>query len=81
MVRVTLYVREECHLCREAEATLSRLASQLGLTWERVDIEGDPELERRYGEKVPVLAINGKPMLSAPLSEKQIRQLFRAKRH
>jgi len=54
-VRLTLYGRRYCHLCEDMERALARLRHELGFTLEIVDVDLDPELERRYGEHVPIL--------------------------
>ncbi len=47
-----LYQRDDCHLCDLALDVLAR-ARAPGV--ELVFIDGQPELEQRYGERVPVL--------------------------
>ena len=56
---VTLYTREGCCLCDEAKRVLSTRARQADFDYEELDIDGDPELLRRYNDEVPVIAING----------------------
>ena len=53
---LTLYYREQCHLCdamRKALAAFSR--RQHAIEWREIDIDRDPELIRRYDALVPVL--------------------------
>ncbi|HET7162495.1 MAG TPA: glutaredoxin family protein [Rhodanobacteraceae bacterium] len=51
-MHLTLYQRDDCKLCDEAVALLARVhAPEFGSVW----IDGDAELESRYGERVPVL--------------------------
>lgn len=57
---VVLVTRAGCHLCDEAAATLNRLAAELGFTWQPVDVDADPERQDRYGERVPVILIDGR---------------------
>jgi len=54
-VRLTLYARSYCHLCEEMAQALGPLAVELGFTVVPIDVDSDPALESRYGEKVPVL--------------------------
>jgi hypothetical protein len=70
---LALYVRRDCHLCEEMEAMLTKLAKKLGYAWQPVFIDGDPELEQRYGESIPVLAVDGTPLLYAPFTLQQAR--------
>jgi hypothetical protein len=56
-VRLTLISRAGCHLCEVAEQTLDRVAPG---QWAKVDVDSDIELERDYGDRVPVLLLDGK---------------------
>jgi hypothetical protein len=47
-----LYQRDDCKLCDEAVALLARARVP---DFESIWIDGDAELEARYGERVPVL--------------------------
>ncbi len=57
---VLLYGRSGCHLCDVAEETLHELAKSLQFNLTKVLIDGDPDLEYKYGEQIPVVTINGK---------------------
>jgi glutaredoxin len=57
--RVTLYTRVGCHLCETAEAVLSAERAASPFLLEVVDVDTDPELVRRYGVRVPVVAVDG----------------------
>ena len=58
--RVVLYGAEGCHLCDRARATVVELRDELGFELEEIEIDGDPELEARYRELIPVVEIDGK---------------------
>jgi glutaredoxin len=57
---VTLITRVGCHLCEQAEATLRRLAGELGYAYTEVDVDGDPALLDEYSDRVPVILIDGR---------------------
>jgi glutaredoxin len=57
---VVLYHSEGCHLCEKARRTLVGLRDELGFDLREVEIGGDPELEARYREWLPVVEIDGK---------------------
>jgi glutaredoxin len=59
MNTVTLYTRVGCHLCEEAERVLEGERAATPFRLELVDIDRDPELVRRYGVRVPVVAVDG----------------------
>jgi glutaredoxin len=63
LTRVTLYGRPGCPLCEEARATVDAARASRGFALEEVDISLDPRLERHYGERVPVVAIDGEDAL------------------
>lgn len=60
MIRVTLYGREDCHLCQEMRAVVEEVRAEVPLELEEVDVDGDPALVAAYGDEVPVLCVNGR---------------------
>ena len=60
MTVVTIYSRENCHLCDVAVESLESVKSELNFEIEKIYIDGDTELVNRYGEEVPVIHIDGK---------------------
>lgn len=52
---LVLYSRDYCHLCHDMIEALRPLQQARGFRLRVVEVDDDPELERRYGEKVPVL--------------------------
>ena len=47
--------REGCHLCDEARPVLEKVAKSMNVGIREVDIDGDDELTRLYGLRVPVI--------------------------
>ncbi|MCX6436013.1 MAG: glutaredoxin family protein [Actinobacteria bacterium] len=56
---VTVYSRHGCHLCEDAVKTLEGMRKELAFEIEIIYIDGNPELEKLYGNEVPVIHING----------------------
>jgi glutaredoxin len=56
---VTIYSRHGCHLCEDAEKILEGLQPELDFEIEIIYIDGNPELEKLYGEQIPVIHIDG----------------------
>jgi thioredoxin reductase (NADPH) len=54
-VKLTLLVRAYCHLCDEMSEDLAPLLASCDATVELLDVDADPVLEARWGDKVPVL--------------------------
>ena len=57
--QVVIYSRVNCHLCQEAEINVREVLTEIPFKLEVIYIDGDQELERLYGEEVPVTLING----------------------
>jgi glutaredoxin len=55
-VRLVLYTRPGCHLCEVAVADLE----SLGEPFVEIDITTDEALEIEYGERIPVIVLDGK---------------------
>ena len=54
-VVLTLLSRSYCHLCDDMAAALAPLAARVGARVVVIDVDADPALEARHGERVPVL--------------------------
>jgi VanZ family protein len=52
---VTLVSGADCHLCHEAREILNRVARDVSLVLEEVDVASDPALKSRYGDQIPVI--------------------------
>ena len=58
-LEVKLYSRSYCHLCDELLAALEPWRSAAHVAITVIDVDAEPALEARYGERVPVLAWEG----------------------
>lgn len=58
--RLTLLTREGCHLCDDAKEAMARVAATAGVGWREVDVATDIELEREYGDRLPVILLDGR---------------------
>ena len=59
MTLVTLYGKPGCHLCDEARGVLRSIRLERDFELAEVDISLDPGLNREYGERIPVVAVDG----------------------
>jgi hypothetical protein len=73
-IRVALYYGHGCHLCERALAQVRALRAELGFALEEVAIDGDPELEARYRELVPVVEIDGEQVFTYYVHEDAFRR-------
>jgi glutaredoxin len=71
-VQVTLYSRPGCHLCDEMKAVILRVAARVPLTLREVDISVDSDLERRFGEQIPVLFVEEQQVARYRITETQL---------
>jgi glutaredoxin len=74
MPLVTLYGKPGCHLCDEARAAVRRVRAERGFDLEEVDISLDPVLHHRYGERIPVLALDGEELFDYLVDEAVLRE-------
>ena len=59
MTVVTLYGKPGCHLCDDAKAAIEQVRADREFELKEVDISIDPGLFRQYGERIPVVAVDG----------------------
>jgi glutaredoxin len=77
-VRVVLYTRKGCHLCEDAYAFLRHEQRRFGYQLEVVDVDAVSDLVVRYGEKVPVVAVDGKVRFWGVINPVLLTRLLRA---
>ena len=58
--RVTVMTRRNCSLCVKAEEAVARICGELGVGWTSEDVDTDGELRAEYGDRVPVILIDGR---------------------
>jgi glutaredoxin len=73
MTKLTLYTRPDCCLCDDARAMIDRARCEFSFELEEVDIASDPALVDRYGERVPVVLLNGLPIFELRVDEHELR--------
>ena len=59
---MTLYGKPGCHLCDDARVVVERVRAEHPFELREVDISLDPQLNREYGERIPVLALDGEEL-------------------
>jgi glutaredoxin len=59
---LTLYGKPGCHLCDDARAAVERVTARHKVPVEQVDVSRDPVLFARYGERIPVLELDGETL-------------------
>lgn len=77
-LRVRLYTRDGCGLCRRAETLVAREARRAEV--ELIDIDDDDDLVQRFGVRVPVLEVEGVELAAYELGPGDVRRALRAAR-
>jgi glutaredoxin len=75
--RITLLGRQGCHLCDEARSVISKVAAELGVTWEERDITRSEADLREYWDKIPVTLVDGVQHDFWRVSEDRLRRALR----
>jgi glutaredoxin len=70
---VVLYSKPGCHLCDMTHQLLLGLQREFDLAIEEIDITRDAALLERYRETIPVLVIDDRATLAAPIRTADIR--------
>jgi hypothetical protein len=79
--RLTLIVRAYCHLCDDMRDALRALMGPLpggGVGIDEIDVDSDPALEARWGDKVPVLLAGDRELCHFTLDRAVVRRALGA---
>jgi glutaredoxin len=71
-IQIDIYSRPACHLCDEAKHVIERVQRRFGFAIRVINIESDPELEKKYGEQIPVVFINGNKAFKYHVDEAEL---------
>ncbi len=74
--RVTFYGKAGCCLCDEAKQALAEVRAERPFALEEVDVSLDPVLHRRYGERIPVLCVDGQEAFELGVEAAALRDLL-----
>jgi glutaredoxin len=75
---VVMYTRSGCSLCDTAWKLLEDLARRYPLSLKTVDIAVDEELTRRFGERIPVIEVNGEERMWGRINAMMLERLLKA---
>jgi hypothetical protein len=76
MTKLTFYTKTDCCLCDDALTALERVHRDFDFELERVDVASSPELDERYGTRVPVIALDGSELFEYRVDESALRGLL-----
>jgi hypothetical protein len=76
--KVRLLEKPDCGLCAEAYRALRRVALDVPVDVDRVDITKDPALFDRYALRIPVVTMGERELDAAGVDDRAIRAWLRA---
>lgn len=74
MKKVTLFTRQNCHLCETAHEIIERVGLRIPFTLEIIDVD-DPDHEHwldQYDHHVPVIHVDGTEIARHRLNEEKL---------
>ena len=72
---VTLYTKPDCPLCDDAREALERVRARRPFELHMVDITTDERLNKRYRERIPVIAIDGADTFDYHVDERALEHM------
>jgi Glutaredoxin-like domain (DUF836) len=78
--RITLITRVGCHLCDDARVAVARIAEETGAGWRELDVDADPVRADEYGDRVPVILVDGREHGYWRVEEKRLRDALAGRR-
>ena len=77
-MRLTIVHRQDCELCDQMLAELRALGRRQDLPpLDLVDVDSDPDLQRRHGLNVPVLLLDGSVVCRNRLDSTELLRILR----
>ena len=73
--RVVVYTRQGCGLCAAAERQVAAEATRADV--ELVDVDADPDLQRRYHVRVPVVTVDDVEVAEVQVAPGVVRRAVR----
>jgi glutaredoxin len=74
MTRLTLYGKPGCHLCEQAREVVEAVRGEREFELQEVDVSLDPALNRAYGERIPVVAVDGEELFEYHVDPEELRR-------
>jgi glutaredoxin len=78
MPKVTLYSKPDCPLCDKARRVLEQVRVRAPFELEQVDITAESTMVAKYGERIPVVAIDGREAFELIVDERELERLVTA---
>jgi len=76
--RVTVFVRDNCHLCASVLAVVAAVCAELGESYLTHDVDSDANWQRQYTDLVPVTLVDDRQLAVFHLSPEALRAALQA---
>jgi hypothetical protein len=80
VTRVVLYGKPGCCLCDEARDAVAAVRAEHPFELDEVDVSIDAELHRRYGERIPVVVVDGEELLEGHVDAGELARRLQSER-
>ena len=80
MAKLTLYTRRDCCLCDEMKAAIREVGEAISIELEEIDVDRSVELQKYFGDEVPVLFINGRKAFKYRVTAAELARSLKQKR-
>ncbi len=80
VTEVTILSRRDCHLCEVVIKMAKRVQEEVPFLLKRVDVDSEPGLTQRYGERIPVVLIDQVECASGQVRETELRRAIKRAR-
>lgn len=73
---VTVYTREDCHLCKDAITVIRTVAESVAppVKIELIDIDEKESLQAKYGDRVPYVLIDDQPAFKYHVNKQELQE-------
>jgi glutaredoxin len=76
MTTLTLYGKPGCCLCDDAKGVIDAVRREWSFELREVDVSIDPGLHREYGERIPVLELDGEEVFELHVDPVELRRVL-----
>ena len=76
MLNVTIYSKNNCHLCDVAIETLLKVRKEFPFSLTEIDIEKDKEIFEKYKYLIPVIEIDGEKIFNYKIDENELKKIL-----
>ena len=78
--RIELLTRPGCSLCTSAREIVQRVAADEGVGWRERNVDDDPEVADQFGDRVPVVLLDGREHAYWRVDERRLLDALRGRR-